>query len=274
MKLGKPLDIEEILLKGCRNRVHLVGVELEGGWKRLPAGTNLTHDGSVGGLNGLTLVQAQQMLILAQKGASQWTPAEKVEYTRLVSLVNSLKIGELPSPPMAPEKVPIWLAAFYPSHINNTCGMHAHLSFKKTLTYDKLMDPRYPATVVDQFVRWAKKEKLPDDHPIWPRLKDENRYCRHAFYPDLQAAMKDKSHNMNGPGNRYTVINYCHQLRGTLECRLLPMFDGAQQAVRAINHLILVTNAFLLAVRGRETKVPIEATLDDPGVREESQQFI
>lgn len=112
--LGEALDIDKARGKG-RNRIHRIGIELEGGWRKVPPGTQIGPDGSV----QITRYQDERLIV-----------------------------GELSSPPLSldPKDEPIywttWLKKFYPSHVNETCGMHVHLSFKLALTYERLMTPQ------------------------------------------------------------------------------------------------------------------------------------
>ena len=232
-KLGKPVVVNPFKAK-ARNRVYRVGIELEGGWDKLPPDVSgLVHDGSV-------------------------------RFDSLVERVPPL-IGELPSPALDMKTWPSWLKKNYPSGTNASCGMHVHMQPVTALTYQRLMDARYPATVVQAFKEWAKKENFPADDAFWQRLAGKSRYCQHLFYPDDQIKKVDKDHNQERPGHRYTVIHYCYARYGTVECRLLPMMRDAAQAERAIRELIDVTNAFLLATAKREHKFVEEFVAGNEG---------
>ena len=96
----KPLNIDR-LLGNCRNRVYRVGVELEGAWRVVPAGTHLEADGSVFRGNRPPDCQA----------------------------------GELPIGPMQPAAMPKFMKKYYPHKVDATCGMHIHMSFENLLHY-------------------------------------------------------------------------------------------------------------------------------------------
>lgn len=243
-KLGSPIDLSKFMGK-ARNRVYKVGVELEGGWDKLPPRTQLVHDGSV----------------------RFKVPTPTLNH-----------VGELPSPPLVlSEKeatksgetwFPKWMQVFYPAHVNETCGMHVHLSMKTAFSYQKLMTPAYPATIVAYMTKWAEAEKLPKEHPIWPRLMGKNEYCQHLFYADDQAKTGSKDYDHNREGHRYTVVVYCWARHSTLECRLLPMMDNVEQAIKAVQEIIDITNAFLLVTAGREERVTAAHKLEDDEVVE------
>lgn len=237
--LGPPVDLSSILDRSVlRNRVSLVGVELEGGWINPSFVREIVHDGSVIGL-----------------------PRE------------ARVIGELPSPPIAPAKLEKWMRDHYPKFVNESCGMHVHMSFETPMVYQRLVDARYPATIIKYGEEWAKAENLIKDHPIWNRLAGKSIYCQHIFDPSEQSKAVKKGFDRGRPGHRYTVVNYCYSRTNTLEVRLLPMMDTVEQAVRAIEQVIRVTNAFLVATARREQKKLTVVSVDTDAVHE-SREFV
>ena len=142
--------------------------------------------------------------------------------------------------------------------------MHVHINFKSAFSYNRVMTAAYPATIVEAFKTWAKQKQLPDTHPIWPRLAGKSRYCQHVFDADNQVRATEKDHNQERPGHRYTVVNYCYGRYCTAECRLLPMMATAELAVEAVQELLDVTNAFLVALPAkREPKQQVEHVVDE-----------
>jgi len=237
------INIDKTIGK-ARNRVRRIGIELEGGWtKKLPPGTRLVHDGSV---------RFPQDVAIKLNGGQ----------------------GELPSPPLDLTMFAGWIETYYPQIVNETCGMHIHLSFKNALTYQRLMNPKYPATILAYITKWAKDEKLVRNHPIWERLRGENEYCKHQFWADEQVKRIEKDHDRMRNGNRYTIINYSYGVHSTLECRLLPMMVDAKQATRAIQNIIDTTNAFLVVTAAREEKVKIVREVDEEILRNTRKIYV
>jgi hypothetical protein len=220
---AKPLDIDAVLGK-VKNRVALVGVELEGGWIELPPGVaQLDHDGSV--FNGRM-------------------PAG-VRY-----------IGELPIGPALPAGIGELIRQNHPQKVNNTCGMHVHMSFETLWYYHVLMVPEYTKTVIHYLTKWAEEQKFKDSHHIWPRLKGESRFCRDEFWPDMQAGTKRKDHNQERPGHRYTHVHYCgRHSPPTIEIRTLPMMDKIKTAISAVHRVIDITNACLYVLGPKSSKL-------------------
>jgi hypothetical protein len=168
--------------------------------------------------------------------------------------------------------IPKWMTASWPYIIGPECGMHVHISLTSNLLYMKLMDDEaYPATVVEYIRRWAEKEKLPKDDPIWNRLAGKCIYCQHIHMPDQQVNNTRKDWEKSRPGHRYTAINFCFNRTdlgrsrggldepvkktvGTIECRLMSMPEKAEVGIRGVQEFIRVTNAFLLATGAKKEK--------------------
>jgi hypothetical protein len=209
MAEAKPLNLDAHLGK-VKNRIALVGVELEGGWKTLPTGVaRLEHDGSV------------------FKG--QLPPGVK-------------HIGELPIGPAAPAGIAQLIRENHPTQVNPTCGLHVHMSFDTLHPYQLLMVPEYQETILDYLSRWAKEKNIPEKHCLWDRLAGKSEYCQKKFWPDLQATAKNKGHDRNAHGHRYTIIHYCGRYK-TIECRVLPMFSSRELSVSAVQRVMEITNA-------------------------------
>lgn len=215
----KPLNLDAYLGK-IKNRIALVGVELEGGWITLPPGVqNLEHDGSV--FNGRL-------------------PAG-VKY-----------IGELPLGPAIPAAIDELMRINHPQKVNATCGMHVHMSFDTLWYYHLLMVPEYQKTMLHYLTLWAQERKFKDSHHIWGRLRGESRFCQDKFWPDAQASTKRKGHDQNAHGHRYTHVHYCGR-QNTIEIRTLPMMDTLKTAISAVHRVLDITNACLY-VLGTQVK--------------------
>lgn len=237
LKGVKPLNLDHLLhdspSKPLKNRIAFFGVELEGGWKTLPPGVNLIPDSSV----------------RIDSPPEAFDPVTQRQKWRLT-------LGELPSTPQKPGEVGDWMRKFYPSHVNESCGLHVHMSFHTALHYSWLMVPEFPASVLKYVAEWSEEEKLPKDHPIWPRLRGENTACQHLFHADLQvSAGPNKGHDRRAQGHRYTVVGYPWPRHTTIEHRILPGFEDKEQGVRAVLRLADITNAALMVLGRKEKKL-------------------
>jgi len=217
-----PLKIDRYLGK-VRNRLDLIGIELEGGWKHggFPKGERFEKDASV--FHDRT--KSQRMMVKSLKISH---------------------IGELPSSPMMPVAMAGWMKRCYPHMVDESCGLHIHMSFHTKKHYSLLMVPEFQKTIIVYMKDWAIAEKLAESHPIWERLNGANEFCNHEFHADLQVVETKKDYDHFRKGNRYTAVAY----RGgkTIECRVLPMFDTMEQGVRALKRVMDITNACLVKV--------------------------
>lgn len=206
-----------------KNRVARIGVELEGGWTALPAGTALERDGSV-----------------FKDNRSEFPDT---------------KFGELPIGPFIPAALPKFMKKYYPQRVDATCGMHVHMSFERQIEYQWLMKPEYQETIVEYLSRWAMKENFPQTHHIWGRLQGKSIFCQKKWWPEEQANNKGpKSHDQSVYGHRYTIVNYSGRTN-TIEVRVLPMMTTYPQAIRAVNQVIDITNASLYLLGKRDLRV-------------------
>ena len=150
-----------------------------------------------------------------------------------------------------------------------SCGLHVHVSLISATNYQRLMEPSIFPTTVKYIEEWAYKNNLPPTHPIWERLRGENEYVQHTFYADQQVVSKRKEYDRQTKGHRYTLWNFPYARTGTAECRLLPMMKDHELATSAIQELLRITNAFLLAQAKRDKKVSARVLDDDAVEREE-----
>lgn len=218
-----PLNLDPLLGK-LWNRVLRIGVELEGGWTKiptLPRGYKIDGDGSVFG-DGTTISSNPNYQLMQKK-------------------------GELPIGPFVPGQLPVSIRKYYPDLVDKTCGMHVHMSFGRVYEYMLLADsPVYQETILHYLLKWAKVEGFPESHHIWDRLKGKNRFCKKEFWPYAQIAKGTKDYSTTGE-HRYTAISYQWQRYKTVECRALPMMDNVDQAIRAVQEVVKITNAYLVA---------------------------
>jgi hypothetical protein len=221
-----PLDLTPYLAREIKNRIKFVGVEIEGGWTALPKGVRIHRDSSV-----------------FKKG--------DIELYYKPDYIPESGCGELNTGIVQPIVLGKWLEKFYPAYCDHTCGLHIHMSFETEFYYGTLMVPEYPATIRHYVQKWAEKEDLEPEHPLWGRLLGKSVYCQQRFWPDLQVRTNDKDYSKERVGHRYTDINYSGP-HDTIECRLLPMMDTPARSLRALNVIMDVTNACLVAL----AKVP------------------
>ena len=231
-----------------RSRIYRIGIELEGAWPKLPEGVKYVDTINPGwdelGRDG------------SLKAMRARLDTAKFPY-----------VGELPSPPLKESEVGDWLTRRWPAEVGPECGMHIHISLTNPLVYMWLMDDEaYPATGLEYIKRWAERENIPKDDPIWDRLAGNCVYCQHIHMPAKQVQNVTKDYDKSRPGHRYTAFAF-HFLRdglGTIECRLLSMPKDVGQAERAIKEFCSITNRYLVATAKREKKQVSSVIVNEP----------
>lgn len=149
-------------------------------------------------------------------------------------------VGESVSPPLKYSLISQWVKRNIPSKINDSCGTHVHVSFNKKNDYVRLMDEKFNNFFLDKMEDYGKNiMKFPNKHPFWARLNDSNAYCARDFRPEEQAYRTDKR------GPRYSQLNFCHSLHGTLECRIFPGFTEVSDVMAAVDCFINCVEEYL-----------------------------
>lgn len=263
--------------QGVINRIRLVGVELEGGWDAIPPGETVEKDGSV------KFPQQQQVSVeydnaasdralveLIRRRAASGEPSQRVRPPqREQTTIPAPKIkGEIVSKPLPPdpEVIETWIQKCHPKYVNETCGLHVHMSFNYRHNYSRLMTPDYTMHMVKAVREFASAEGLPKDHPQWCRLNPMHpwtqQHCLHKYLGEAQVNVPSKDfHSRGKPYSRYTFVNYCDKQHGTVEVRGLSMFDNPAQSARGVFAVLVATNLFLSKLRERER--PIRGTVQE-----------
>ena len=255
--------------EGIKNRIYRVGIELEGGWEKPPRTVKIIRDGSIeGNLGNFKVVNGNITEPLATR--ARILVDDDMPPPR--SMPNFF-VGEIPSPILDVKQYAAWITQHYPQHVNESCGLHTHASFKSRLNYMRLMTPEFTNFIIKGLVGWAHDEGLAKSHPIWNRImKKDHPHCAHVYLGDNQVRIAGKDFQSRGKSySRYTALNYrWAQLvdkgfeTGTVECRLLPMMDTADQAVKAVKEVFLLTNKFLAKVKDREVRKAAVVAMSEP----------
>jgi hypothetical protein len=253
------------LLNGIVNRIAFVGIELEGGWDAPVRGFDVIRDGSV-----VFERQRPRNIINPETGliVGLTTPPPMPAYG----------IGEIVSPKLTVDQITDFMMRAYPQHVNDTCGLHVHMSFHNKLNYSRLMRQDYMDFVIDELRAFGNRMNIPREHMFWNRLDPDHpwtrQHCAHQFLADKQVLVKRKDFQSRGTEHsRYTFINYCEAQHHTVECRGLPMFATMEEGLAAVMATLDATNRYLSKIRLKESKIAvgIEAL---PEVIEEVGTFV
>jgi hypothetical protein len=229
--------------------IALVGIELEGLWtskcqdriRDSGARLNWQNDGSVELEREDTTGETYPEGYLKQYGLKSLNGGV---ITRLPTYGGWAHRGEAVSLPLTatPEIISKWLESAYPAAVNQTCGLHMHVSFTTLGFYYRTVSQAYFDAVYGHFEAWGKERGV-KNKSFWKRLNGENSFCRKLFVPDKQVWHTGKGND------RYCGVNYCYSRYKTIEIRLLPMFKSCELAISAVNDFIAFTNKFLVSSR-------------------------
>lgn len=168
-----------------------------------------------------------------------------------VNSINCAYLGEVASKPLGIKSVLSWVDKNYPDKVNHTCGLHIHISLYSHADYSKLMSRKFFLYLHREFKSWGLSYPINDDSAFWKRMAGENTYCKNKFNnPDKQAETNYRE------SIRYSHLNYCFKLHGTIEFRMLPMFQKKEIALSAIQKYYDIVNEWL-------AKQPIEKAIKE-----------
>jgi len=134
-------------------------------------------------------------------------------------------IGEAVSIPLANlSAVHEWINIYWPDRKNKSCGFHIHTSF---------VDPKFYWYLVNEdfYIQFYKKmkavgNKLHLSAHFFDRLMGKNVHCQKLFKG------REQLYALTKTNNRYSQLNYCYSLHGTLEnrlpCAILPIRKAQQ----------------------------------------------
>lgn len=195
-------------------RISKIGVELEGGWSKSPPDACIYHDGSVN--------------VSDEMGNDGYSEDD----------IDDLQ-GEISSEPLTIDDALKWVLKNYPDYINETCGLHVHVSFNHDLDYHKIMSSKFYEFFIMRIEEWGEKNTILKNSQFWKRLSGDNAFCKCKFDADNQWEATSKREV------RYRHLNYCFKLHHTVECRLLPMFRDKRLAVSAIKEICQIIEDWL-----------------------------
>lgn len=212
---------------GVDGAIALVGIELEGGWRKTFPETAFISEQSVSRPPGFTA------------GQDHW--------------------GELVSPPLAPDAAIAWLREHYPDVVppptevgtnrEKSCGLHIHVSFTTVDAYRECVSKKFHLHLVRAFREWGEKEGFPEEDYYWYRLSGRNRFCTSDFQPGPQMEWREKGTNRQ---NRRAHLNYPWGYLKTVEWRMLPMFPDVDQGVRSLEFYLASVEGWLAMQDGGE----------------------
>ena len=119
----------------------------------------------------------------------------------------------------------------YPTKTNITCGGHFHLSVKHPFLWGIIANKELWISLKKALSKWGKKHLSDAGYKnLMARIKGERQYCVNAWYGEQQLSRENT--------DRYTHLNFCVDRHGTMEIRILPMFQYAKTYIKAVKYII------------------------------------
>lgn len=205
--------------------VNKFGVELEGGWDSPPPDRErLRGDGSVVGVSGQFFV------------------------------------GECTSRPFDDLSVGLaWIENNYPDKRGQSCGLHVHMSFTPHIKAVSFLadSVEYWDHLEQELSTWGKQRNVKSRH-FWARLRGENDMCSVGGRWRAPTVLK------GGSVDRYRAVNFeALNKHGTVEIRVLPMFQSHRLAVGAVSTVLSATDNYLTSAFNGERSGPVIGETDE-----------
>ncbi len=196
--------------------IHLFGLEMEGGWDE-----DVTRDGR-NTPEGWT-----------------WHGDSSVEttgdYNGELVFSSPLPVTDL----ARPEEI---IRAAYPRHVNQTCGGHVHVSLIDNGDMSALHSDHFHFYYLLRMDRWGKARNI-RSKTFWDRHAGGNSFCKRRL--DQPNGPKGEAQDLI-ESERYRVINFSSFSRhGTVEFRMLPMFDSKDVYIDAVWETLSIVHDYL-----------------------------
>lgn len=229
-----------------RKYINGIGIELEGFWRR-----NSVLSGQHKGDSSVTLYDEDAdclHVLMVAKNRFENKEKSKIMYYKKIDRYSDgdgraeekiykmlapheeVVSGVIPSRDMAVK----FVEENYPDMVNNSCGMHIHLSFTSLEHYRALASRDFYEAFGNYLKAFKAKVKgnSKDLENLGNRIAGHNKYCDTEFDPC--------------GGDRYYQLNYsAYQKHGTLENRTFPMFASRTLAKKAVSSYIKFVNSWL-----------------------------
>lgn len=134
------------------------------------------------------------------------------------------------------------IATLWPDTVDVSCGFHIHASFTP-MDGSILTGNDFYAYFKEEWKKWGKEARLERNHEFWGRLAGNNKFALDRFDPAKQLANNGQLIRRE---DRYTMLNWhAWAKHGTVECRMLPMFQDKAIALSAVVKLSDIYNNWL-----------------------------
>ena len=237
-----------------------IGIELEGGWYEMPSNEHEAIDP----LHSYTWHRdtSVESLDMGSCGDCDYCNDGDSEECRN----GSGHAGEIISFPMYIDDVfdlsgeplwHLWTKRYYPEEHNYDCGGHFHVSFDNIQAFEFLCTVEFFEHFQRELYRWGVRAHI-KNKDFWDRLRGDNSMCKTTF----RGVEQLYTVNDNYPDCRYSILNFQYNKHGTLEFRILPMFDDPKLYIKAVQVCMDITQKYL----DKMANQPIRIESDDTDI--------
>jgi hypothetical protein len=244
-------------------RIVKIGIELEGGWYEMPQNEHEALDP----LHSYTWHRDTSVEGLEM--GSSCGDCEHCDDGNSEDCENcDGHAGEIVSHPMYIDDVHpdtsetellwhLWTKRFYPEEHNSECGGHFHISFDNIQAFEFLCTVEFFEHFQRELHRWGVRANIKNKN-FWDRLRGYNSMCKTTF----RGVEQLYTVNDNYPDCRYSILNFQYNKHGTLEFRILPMFDDPKLYIKAVEVCMDITQKYL----DKMANQPIRIESDDTDI--------
>ena len=151
----------------------------------------------------------------------------------------------------------MWTKRYYPEEHNYDCGGHFHVSFDNIQAFEFLCTVDFFEHFQRELYRWGVRAHI-KNKDFWDRLRGDNSMCKTTF----RGVEQLYTVNDNYPDCRYSILNFQYNKHGTLEFRILPMFDDPKLYIKAVQVCMDITQKYL----DKMANQPIRIESDDTDI--------
>lgn len=207
-----------------QKHINAIGIEFEGGWAKY-----IHTDGKAAkfGELGIQVKRKRSPQNLKYDGSVR------------IEAPEAMWKGEIASKPLQIRNIRAWIARNRPEVIDPSCGTHVHVSVTNSNKYTQLTDKAFEEEYLNRMAKWGSRNEVPKNSEFWKRLQGKNSYCKKQHIPENQM------YHVGRGGERYTQLNYCWGLWGTVEFRMLPAFNDPWLTTDSILETCRIVEDFL-----------------------------
>jgi hypothetical protein len=232
--------IDVLLTPQCN--IRKIGIELEGGWYEMPSNEHEMSD-PLHSYTWHTDTSVDSLDMGSCGDCDYCNDGDDDECSR-----GNGHAGEIISFPTYIDDVDeygnlvwhMWTKRFYPEIHNSDCGGHFHVSFDNIQAFEFLCTIEFFDHFQRELHRWGVRANI-KNKDFWDRLNGENSMCKTTF----RGVEQLYTVNDNYPDCRYSILNFQYNKHGTLEFRILPMFDDLNIYIKAIQVCMDITQKYL-----------------------------